>query len=169
MESSITHIRPRFKLTVPQPRETVRKRVSALIEKNKGKIKARIIDDHVILDIIGEDVHYWSPQLNFRVEEDEDFPEHTSVAGLIGPRPKVWTMFVFIYFSLGIIGFFISSHGVSKYMLDEYSHTIWAFPIAVLLMLTAYQAGKYGESLGKDQIEHLKQFVREVVSPEENL
>lgn len=50
-------------------------------------------------------------------------------------------------------------------MLNVYSHSIWAFPIAILFMLTAYAAGKHGESLGKDQVEILKQFVREVVKP----
>ncbi len=138
------------------------KRVLDLINERGNDIQARIVDDLVVLDIKKE-VHYWSPQLNFRVEADEDFPEHTSVSGLIGPRPKVWTLFVFIYFFLGITGFFISSYGVSRWILNEYSHTIWAFPIAALLMLTAFRAGKYGESLGKDQIELLKQFVREVV------
>ena len=139
-------------------------RAEKLIVNYQTKIKARIVDDHIVLSILQKDVHYWSPQLDFRIESDEDFPEQTSIAGLIGPLPPVWTLFVFIYFITGIIGFFLSSYGVSKYRLDEYSPTIWAFPIAILLMLTAYKAGKYGESLGKDQIEMLKQFIRDLVS-----
>ena len=142
----------------------MKEKFRTLIRENHKGIKAKLVDDHVILDIADEHVHYWSPQLNFRIEEDEDNPEHTLISGLIGPRPKVWTMFVFIYFSLGIIGFFVSSYGVSKWMLDEYSHTIWAFPIAIILMLTAYLAGKQGESLGKDQIEVLKQVVRGLIN-----
>jgi len=126
-------------------------------------VKAKLIGNHIILDIIDADIHYWSPQLNFRIEEDEDNPENTILAGLIGPRPKVWTLFVFIYFALGIIGFFISSYGVSKWMLDEYSHTLWAFPIAILFMLTAYTAGKQGEKLGAEQMEFLKQFIRDTL------
>lgn len=101
--------------------------------------------------------------MNFRIEEDEFNPGTTIIAGLIGPTPKVWTMFVFIYAALAIIGFFISSHGVSQWMLGKYSHSIWAFPIALVLMLTAYLAGREGESLGVDQVEQMKQFVRDAL------
>lgn len=122
-----------------------------------------MIGNHIILDIVEKDAHYWSPQMNFRIEEDEFNPGTTIIAGLIGPTPKVWTLFVFIYAALAITGFFISSYGVSKYMLGEYSHTVWAFPIALVLMLTAYLAGREGESLGAGQVEMLKQFVREAL------
>ncbi|MEL7220607.1 MAG: hypothetical protein AAGJ93_04760 [Bacteroidota bacterium] len=73
----------------------------------------------------------------------------------------VWTMFVFFYFLIGVIGFFLSSYGISKWILDDYSPLIWAF--SLLIILTAYFAGKYGEQLGADQIEILKQFVRDAI------
>jgi hypothetical protein len=89
--------------------------------------------------------------------------DHSVVSGLVGPRPAVWTLFMFIYFSVGIAGFFISSFGISKMMLDGYSNLILAFPIAILFIVTAYRVCKYGEILAKDQIEILKQFVRDSI------
>jgi len=138
--------------------------VQTLLGKAPANIQARIIGNHVILDIVGEDVHFWSPQLNFRVERNEEVPQETVVAGLIGPRPNVWTLFMFVYFSVGIAGFFISTYGISRYMVGEFSYTIWGLPLAGLFMLTAYQAGKFGERLGADQVELLKQFVRDSVT-----
>ena len=163
MDSSITHIRPRFKIVCQHPPEKVKASFKQLIEAKRGQIKAKMIQDHIIFDIIDKDSHYWSPQMNFRVEEDEFNPGTTIIAGIIGPTPKVWTLFVFIYAGLAIVGFFISSHGVSQWMLDRYSHTIWAFPIALVLMLTAYLAGREGESLGAEQVEFLKDQVREAL------
>jgi len=163
MDHSITHIRPRFKLNVNHPKEDLLEKAKMKL-KQQNKIKGKVIDNHIILDIHDNEIHYWSPQLNFRIEEDDENKGQSIIAGLIGPRPKVWTLFVFIYFSLGIIGFFVSSIGVSKWMLDEYSPTLWAFPVAVLFMLTANKAGKYGESLGKDQVELLKQFIRDLIA-----
>jgi hypothetical protein len=128
-------------------------------------INGKIVDDQIVLDITGEDVHYWSPQLDFRVEEDEDLKDTTIIAGLIGPRPAVWTLFMFICFSIGFIGFFATSYGISRYMVEDFSLAIWGLPVAVLIMLTAYQAGKFGERLGAHQVEVLKQFVREAVGP----
>ena len=110
-----------------------------------------------------EEVHYWSPQLSFRVELDEQNPNQSVVFGLIGPKPEVWTMFMFVYFTIGVLGFFISSYGYAKWSLGEFSNMVLAFPIAIVFMLTAYGVGKYGEQLAKNQSEMLKQFVREVI------
>lgn len=133
--------------------------------KNPPKeLKGEIIGDHIILDIKQESQHYWSPQLNFRVEEHESDANKSVVSGLIGPKPSVWTMFVFIYFVIGVVGFLISSIGVSRLMLGEYSAFLLAIPVAILLMLSAYRVGKYGESLAADQIEILKQFIRDAIA-----
>ncbi len=137
-----------------------------LFPKYERNIIGKIVDNHIILDIVGDDVHYWSPRLNFRVEIDEEKEDHSIIAGLIGPRPAVWTMFMFIYFSVGILGFFISSFGVSKLLLGEYSHYLLAFPIAIAFMFTAYSVGKYGERLAKDQMDLFREFIREVLSME---
>ncbi len=126
-------------------------------------ITGKIVGHHVILDIVGAEVHYWSPQLNFRVEEDEDNPGRALIAGLIGPRPAVWTLFMFVYFSIGVAGFFITSYGISRYMVGESTLAVYGLPVAAIIMLTAYQAGQFGERLGADQVEMLKHFVREAV------
>ncbi len=131
-----------------------------MLQDKPAGIKGKIVDNLIILDISHEEVHYWSPQLTFRVERSPENENHTILSGLIGPRPSVWTMFMFIYFSTGIIGFFISSYSIAKYNLGEFSYTIFAFPIAILFMLTAYQAGKFGEKLGANQVENLKNFIR---------
>ena len=139
-------------------------RIEMLISNTSNDISGYIVDYHIILDIVGKDVHYWSPQLNFRVEQNDQDPNYSVVLGLIGPRPSVWTLFMFIYFSVGIIGFFISSFGIIKTQIETYSNMVLAFPIAIIFMLTAYKVGKYGEKLAEDQIETLKEFVREAVS-----
>ncbi len=163
MDASITHIRPRFSIAVPYTQKELMDRIELMIKNSPDGIHGYIVGTHIILDIVGEDVHYWSPQLNFRVEQDEKNPNHALVSGLIGPRPPVWTLFVFIYFSVGIIGFFVSSYGFSKLLLGSYSPFLLAFPIAIIFMLTAYRVGKYGESLAKDQMETLKQFIRDAI------
>jgi hypothetical protein len=138
-------------------------RVQRLLEEAPAHVTGKIIGDHIILDIVGEEVHYWSPQLNFRVEESDEDNNPTMIAGLIGPRPSVWTLFMFIYFSVGIAGFFATSYGISRYMVGEFSWAVWSLPVAALFMLTAYQAGKFGERLGAEQVDMLKHFVRKAV------
>lgn len=127
-------------------------------------LHGEIVDDHVVLDIVGADQHYWSPQLNFRIEPSETNAGETVIAGHIGPRPAVWTLFMFIYFGVGIVGFFIASFGFIKLIAGTYSHLVLALPIAILFMLTAYATGKYGETLAKEQTEILKEFIRVAIA-----
>ncbi len=163
IDKSITHIRPRFKFTVPFSQEVVMSRIVDLLAKAQGEVKGQIVQNHITLDLPEHSRHYWSPQLNFRVEVDEEDKGSTTIKGLIGPRPNVWTMFMFIYFAVGAAGFVLSIYGVSKWMLGEENLWIYALPMAGLIMLTAYWTGKYGEKLGQNQIEYLKQFVRDAL------
>jgi len=139
-------------------------RIRNLLHTSNENIIGTIVDNHVILDITQKDIHYWSPQVNFRIEEDRNDPNQSVLSGIIGPRPKVWTLFMFIYFAIGTIGFFISSFGMARLMMGEQSLLLWAFPVAILLMLTAYLAGKMGERLGSDQVELLKSFIIEAIT-----
>lgn len=137
--------------------------VKAMLQKSSGKLKGKIVDNHVVLDITGDAVHYWSPQLSFRIEPDFSHEHSSIISGIIGPRPGVWTLFSFIYFFVGTVGFFLGSYGASHVMLGKESHLIWAFPIAILFMLSAFLTSKYGEHLAHNQTEILKDFVREAV------
>ncbi len=164
MDTSITHIRPRFRFVLKQRCADLIQRFESALISPPNNITGHILHDLITLDIARRDQHYWSPHMTFRIEKDPEDDQKSVMSGLIGPRPPVWTMFMFIYFSCGVIGFGISSFGVSKWMLGNYSHMVWAFPISILMMLTAYKAGKFGEQLGKDQIEDMKNFVRTVVN-----
>ena len=122
-------------------------------------LKGKIIDNHFTLDIIGPEAHFWSPHLGFRIEEDEEDKSKAVISGLIGPKPSVWTMFMFFYFAIGVLGFFLSAFAYSKITLGEKSALIWAFPVSIVFMLSAYLTSKFGERLGKEQIEEMKTFL----------
>ena len=131
-------------------------------------IKGKIIDDQVVLDIRDDLVHFWSPHMDFRVEDTEDsHRDHCTIQGMIGPRPSVWTLFMFFYFSIGLIGFGFTTHAISIWLMDKtISGYFWSLPLTILFMLTAYQAGKLGEKLGEDQVEILKDVVRKALQVE---
>jgi hypothetical protein len=54
-------------------------------------------------------------------------------------------------------------YGFSKWSLGEFHFTVWALPIAIILMSTAYLSSKYGQKLGHDQVVTLKDFVRKAL------
>ncbi len=156
---TISDIRPRFDFTINITEEEAFRKVEDQKKKNEGKVMVRIEGDQVKLDVPLKDRHYWSPQISFRIEKDEDDASKTRVKGVIGPRPAVWTMFTLIYLAIGTLGLSLSFYGISKWMLGNFSHLVWGLPIAAVLMATAYKAGKIGEKLGHDQVEILKGFI----------
>ncbi len=151
------HLRPRFSFHVPYSKEILLQKIQTKLNEENAPCKGKIVQHHVVLDIHVEDRHYWSPQLHLEVEEDE---KGSLVRGIIGPRPAVWTLFLFIYAVIGIIGLMTSLYGLSKWSLGEFSFALFGLPIAFILMSSAYLTSKYGEKLGHEQVEILKGFLR---------
>lgn len=163
IDHSITHIRPRFSYRVEASPDVILEQIKLRKLEFEGKVIVSISGHHIILDIPGNDRHFYTPQLWVRIEEVPEGSGNYMLKGMVGPRPEIWTMFIFFYFGIGILGFALSLYASSSWMLGNFSHWIWAFPVAILIMLTAYQAGKEGEKLAHDQVEQLKGFLRVVL------
>ncbi|MEZ4883317.1 MAG: hypothetical protein R3E32_01180 [Chitinophagales bacterium] len=154
------HLRPRFSFNVPYSVERILEKIQLKLNEDNAPCKGSVVTHHVILDIPIKDRHYWSPQLHLEVEEDEEKEKGSLVRGIIGPRPAVWTLFLFIYAVIGIIGLMVSLYGLSKWSLGEFSIALFGLPIAFVLMSSAYLTSRYGEKLGHEQVEILKDFLR---------
>lgn len=153
-------IRPRFSFYIGLSPEKLKQNIQFNLDNKLFAVTGQIVMNYAILNISANHRHYWSPQMSFQIEQVEDNPDVTYIRGLIGPMPNVWTMFMFFYFLLGIVGLFLSLFGLSKWTLGVYHWTVWGLPIALVFMSTAYLSSKYGERLGHDQIEILKAFMR---------
>ncbi len=169
------HIRPRFSFHAPFSAEVLLEKIQLKLNEDNLPCKGKVIMHHVVLDIPIEDQHYWSPQLHLEIEDEEDVSkgQNSLVRGIIGPRPTVWTLFLFIYAVIGIIGLMITLYGLSKWSLGEFSLALFGMPVALVLMSSAYLTSKYGEKLGHNQVEILKDFLRNILKelqekPEEN-
>jgi hypothetical protein len=158
------HIRPRFSFTVSIPKEELLEKFRKRLKGEECKCEGYVALHHVVLRVPYDDQHYWSPQLQFSVDEMEDDQSKSEIRGLVGPQPAVWTLFVFIYSFIGITGTFASLFGLSKWTLGEYSVFIWALPGTIILSATAYLVSKFGQRLGHDQIEVLSGFLQDTLS-----
>jgi hypothetical protein len=150
----LSHIRPRFTYLLEKDRSAVEQRIQE-VAAGSG-LRVTTVDHHIIVDIPIQERHFWSPQLHFRLEQEGN---QVRVHGLMGPRPAVWTGFMFFYFSMGIAGAIATTWGLAHWMLNGYSPMIWGLPVAFVIMATAYGAGRVGESLGRDQVMQLKAFL----------
>ncbi len=155
------HLRPRFKFTVPYETEALIAHLTSRFRARDHKFPTTVLGNHFVLNVPEHVAHFWSPCVTFDIVVDEDDPSKSLVRGLIGPKPNVWTMFVFIYFSIGVAGLFVSIFGLSRTSLGEDSMLVWGFPIALGLMSTAYLFSKSGQKMGSKQIDLLKIFFRD--------
>ncbi len=112
---------------------------------------------------------FWAPQLQIRVEPDEDNPEITTVTGLFGPRPSLWTLFLFLYFLGGtIFVFFGMIWGVQLMSpaLDISPFFQFGAFLGIFILLATFVATKIGQQIAKPHMNILRTFMETVVREE---
>ena len=156
----VRRVRPRFRINTPYSAEEVLERIQIKLDKENAPCKGRLIAGHATLLIPHEDQHYWSPQLSLSVEDDEG---GSLLRGLYGPRPSVWTMFIFFYSLIGVAILFVAIFGFSYKSLDGNAGILWLLPVLVLIFLTLYVVAYFGKKLGHDQMVILHHFTEECI------
>ncbi len=153
-------IRPRFRLSTSLQREEV----FALIRqqlKQDATVHGAVLKQYAILKIPQSEAHYWSPELQIRIDEEESDadPEATILRCLIGPKQTVWSLFVFFYALVGVISFFGGMYGLSQLTIGQSSWFIWLFPVGLALIPTIWLVAKVGQKAGREQMLHLVSFL----------
>ncbi|MCH3884130.1 GTP-binding protein [Tenacibaculum aquimarinum] len=156
-EESQLFLRPRFSIDCERNVSDVLQTITSNLKETNHNFITKISDSHVIIDVPQKEAHFWSPQLHFRVEEEQGV---TKIKGLFGPKPSVWTLFMFVHFfvATAFIGFAILFYVKNK--LDENV----VFPVVMLVVLPIiwfllYFLGQIGKETGKNQMNDLKQFM----------
>ncbi len=141
---------------------------NSLLEKLKKYIdteqryKMKVVDQHIVIDIPEKESHYWSPQLQIEVEA---LTENSSkLKGLFGPKPQVWTLFMFIHFAVATAFVVFAIMAYSNWSLNK----SYFFPLVMLIALPIlwillYFIGSVGKSTGEKQMNELKSFMKKVL------
>ena len=148
-------VRPRFEVElnrdVADIVDSIKKAIAA-----EDNIKARFIEGHATLYLPAAEAHYWSPQLTLSINASE---EGAVLRGIYGPRPAVWTMFVFFYSLIGFAILIIALFGFSNLSLGNSAKILWLIPVLVIIFLSLYLISFFGQRLGRDQMVTLHEFV----------
>lgn len=160
--NSEVFLRPRFSIDLNESSETVLNRFSLALKKEDITFRGSIVDGHIFISVPKKDEHFWSPQLHLEILEK---PGNTSeLKGLFGPKPQVWTLFMFVHFVIGtlFLGFCVLLY--TKISLKEPI----VFPLIMMIFLPLiwvlfYFLGKIGKDTGKSQMEDLHNFMVKVI------
>jgi len=159
-EENITQVRPRFKIESKHSESEVIEKIKAALGQGDAKCIGTMHHQYATIYIPTEDQHYWSPQLSLTISEEDGV---TMIRGVYGPRPAVWTMFVFFYSIIGLAIMVLGTIGLSYMMLDRPAGILWWVPILSLLFLSLYLVSYSGQKLGHKQMGTLHHFFEESV------
>jgi len=151
-------LRPRFKMDFDESQQNLLEKFKNNLEDTNCKYCSKIIDGHIIIDVPIEENHFWSPQLNIEIEKVED--NKTIVKGLFGPKPQVWTLFMFIHFAAAVsfIGFSVVAY-VQYSLKSDYSFALSMVITLPILWFVLYFLGRIGKQTGCKQMEELYEFM----------
>jgi len=160
-----TRLRPKYRIVSSlAPKEVLNKIQHKLQEKN-NPLTGEIAQEHAFIRIPEEMQHYWSPELHVWIRRQD---EETIIYGVMGPKPKIWTMFMFLYVAILTSAFFGSSYGVIQMMLGMDAPFLLSIPLGILGIIFVFGAAQYGQHRGKDQMVILKQFLDEAIDVYKN-
>jgi hypothetical protein len=132
--------------------------ISTNLKDQKANIEGTVLPSFATIYPTKEHQHYWSPQLTLNIEEAE---AGSLVRGLYGPRPSVWTMFIFFYSFIGFATMILSLIGLSLLSLDKDATILWLVPVLILLFMTLYLVAYLGQKFGQRQMIYLHHFLEE--------
>lgn len=156
--NSDIHLRPRFKMNFEKSYDEILNKFKHNLQDSKCKYCSKIVDGHVIIDVPQEEDHFWSPQLNLEVEKVEK--GKSIVKGLFGPKPQVWTLFMFFHFAVAVafIGFSIMAY-VQWTLGSDFSMALTLVIALPVIWVIMYFVGRWGRSKGHKQMDELHSFM----------
>lgn len=155
-------LRPRFKFDVEQDNEYLLNLFEETKTSQKDFIVSRI-DDHVFIKIPKDKQHFWSPQLHLEIIKNQP-PNSSTIHGLFGPNPTVWTMFMFLHFFVVVVFLGFGAWAYSNWSLDNsYGLQIGVMVLMFISWFILYFAGRIGKKTGMEQMHELHHFMRDTL------
>ena len=154
-------LKPRFKLRYSDPKEDIIEQFRINLSADQCPFPGKIVDHHIVIDVPASKENFWSPQLHVEVEEEEGL---TIVKGILGPRPKIWTFFIFLHFAVAIAFFVFFVIFYTNWSLgQDYSTSLFMMILMPVIWILLYLGGQLGKKFGYAQMRDLHAFLIEVL------
>ena len=156
--NSDIHLRPRFKMNFNESQDVLISKFKKNLKSENCNYCSKIVDGHIIIDVPEDENHFWSPQLNIEIETMQ--ADKTIVKGLFGPKPQLWTLFMFFHFAVAVafIGFSIMTY-VQWTLKEDYSMALMIVIGLPILWVAMYFLGRIGRRKGHKQMDELYGFM----------
>jgi len=147
-------LRPRFQDHLDEAASQVLERIEKV---EKKPIRVKRMDDHLFISFNDDERHFWSPQLQLEILDDEH--GGCRVYGLYGPNPTLWTFFMFLHFGVATLFIILGIWAYSSASLGRPYGALVGGMVAMLVIWFAFYAfGRAGRAKGKPQMRELYRF-----------
>ena len=152
-------LRPRFKIDLATDLESLKKNFDRTSEP---PFVLKRLDEHIYLRFQKEHTNFWSPQLHLELTSFEK--NKSTIHGVFGPNPTLWTFFMFLHFGIGTLFVILGIFAYSKYSLGD-DITLWLVGMFFLVVLwfALYALGRFGKSQGKGQMKQLSLLLEDLI------
>lgn len=153
-------LKPRFKFKVKEDVEFIMHKFRKNLRDSNCKYCSKIVGNHIVIDIPKDEQHFWSPQLHVEVGKEES----TFVKGVLGPKPHIWTFFIFLHFAVAITFFVFFVMFYSKWSLhQDYTFSLILCIAMPVIWIILYLAGQLGKNIGYEQMKELHDFLMKII------
>lgn len=154
-------LRPRFKMEISRYNEAVLSDFENAKTTQSEFVITRV-DDHVFIKFPKEKQHFWSPQLHLEINKVDD--NSSTLHGLFGPNPTVWTLFMFLHFLVAglFIAFAIWTY-TNLSLKQSYAVQASMTFLMILLWIVLYFAGSIGKASSTTDMRLLNNFMNSIL------
>jgi len=154
-------LRPRFKIELERAKKDALAAFDTVKNTSQEVVITRV-DDHVFLKIPKGKQHFWSPQLDLEIVSFEE--GRSQLHGVFGPKPAVWTMFMFLHFVVATLFLGFGIWAYTRASLDEpYAVQLLLMGLMVIAWFALYFAGRMGKTAGRNEMHVLYNFMKETL------
>ncbi|WP_369048173.1 GTP-binding protein [Tenacibaculum sp. UWU-22] len=155
-------LKPRFQFDFDMNSKMLLSRIKEYGTRTATYYKIKGVGNHIIIDIPEKDSHFWSPQLQIEIEEISE--KKSKIKGLFGPKPQVWTFFMFLHFVVGTAFVIFAILAYSNWSLKN-AQALPLIMVAVLpiVWVILYFVGSLGKLTGQKQMDGLKKFMKQTL------
>jgi hypothetical protein len=154
-------LKPRFKIPVKAGQDELGEKFKTSLKSDYPNYRSKVIGNHIVVDVPQKEETFWSPQLHAEVIEEED---GVYVKGILGPKPKVWTFFMFLHFAVAVAFFVFFVIFYTNWSLgNDYTFAMWMCIVMPIIWILLYFSGQLGKKFGYTQMQNLHDLMIEII------
>lgn len=155
-------LKPRFKIPLEGEEEFWIEQFKIHLKSDYPDYRSKIVGNHIVVDVPESEETFWSPQVHAEIEKDDG---QTYLKGIMGPKPKVWTFFMFLHFAVAVAFFVFFVVFYTNWSLNQdYKFAMIMCIVMPIVWVLLYFSGQYGKKRGYNQMRKLYQILHQIVN-----